>query len=176
MSRQTDEMKPLLLSLADAIECDLTQHANERFTGGRKAILELFEGYSPDVVSSITNSLSDGTNHVVAADQHIFGNVGAVTVVEGQQSSIHVFVYDRSKRPDDGSEPWEKFGRTWSRRQLYKWLEPSTKAIYYRDLWQEDWKKLPDGKQRLSSYNYNRERDFGASVAYSEMWTGGFKP
>lgn len=170
MSNIQGAMKPLMYSLADAIETDLSENIRgSQFTGSRKAVLELFEGYSPTVISSIDHSLWDTLNSVVAADQHIFGNVGVVTVVEGQQSTIHVFVYDRSKRP--GSEPWDSSGRMWSRRELYNWLRYSVKAIYYRDLWSEDWKKLEDGRVLLQQYCKDRgDINYSSKQAYMKMW------
>lgn len=166
-----EEMKPLLFALADAIETDLQTNPAQRFTGSRKAVLELFEGYSPTVMSGIDRSLWDSLNNVVAADQHIFGNIGVVTVVEGTQSTVHCFVYDRSKRSEgEGSGPWEKDGRTWSRRRLYSWLGNTVKAIYHRDLWSEEWKKLDDGRVRLCQYNDDRDSDSTAKESYNKMW------
>ena len=84
-----EEMKPLAYALADAIGTDFATGAqgSNSFAGSRKAVLELFEGYSPTVISGIDNSLYDPGNKVLAVDQHIFGNVGAITIVEGQQST-----------------------------------------------------------------------------------------
>ena len=80
----TEDMKPLVFALADAIETDIATGAQgaHSFAGSRKAVLELFEGYSPTILSGIDNSLYDPGNSVAAVDQHIFGNVGAITVVE----------------------------------------------------------------------------------------------
>lgn len=168
----TEEMKPLLFALADAIETDLST-TGTAFTGSRKAVLELFEGYSPTVISSIERSLWDGLNKVVAADQHIFGNVGVVTVVEGQQSTVHCFVYDRSKRPENSNcLPWPNSGCQWSRKDLYFWLEDSCKAIYHRDLWSEEWKKLEGASAKLKLYNYDRDDGVGAKKAYNRLWEG----
>ena len=167
MSTHTEDMKPLLFALADAIETDLGQVGKFGFTGSRKAVLELFEGYSPTVLSGIEHSLHDQGNSVVAADQHIFGNVGAITVIEGQQSTVHCFVYDRSKRPED-HKPFDTF---WSRKGLYSWLEGPVKAVYYRSLFDTEWKQLPNGRTRLN--NYNKAREAGLSTnreCYNEMW------
>jgi hypothetical protein len=163
-----DDMKPLVFALADAIETDLSPGAQGRhcFAGSRKAILELFEGYSPTIISSIEDSLYDPGNRVAAVDQHIFGNVGAITLVEGQQSTVHCFVYDRSKRIE-GTMPWNNF---WSRKDLYKWLELPVKAIYHRSIFDTEWSELPNGRNRVHEYCKARSRGDKARDAYNAMW------
>lgn len=166
-----EDMKPLVFALADAIETDLAAGAQggDCFSGSRKAILELFEGYSPTIISGIDNSLYDPGNSVAAVDQHIFGNVGAITIVEGQQGTVHCFVYDRSKRPENSNcTPWDNF---WSRKQLYFWLEHSCKAIYHRSIFDTEWGELKGAKAKLVAYN--DARDLGAlssREAYNNMW------
>ena len=165
-----EDMKPLLYALADAIETDFNTGARgeNSFAGSRKAVLELFEGYSPTILSGIDNSLYDPGNLVAAVDQHIFGNVGAITIVEGQQSTVHCFVYDRSKRPENSNcKPWGNF---WSRKDLYYWLEDSCKAIYHRDLWSETWEPLEGARKRLKKYNGDRDAGLSAKKSYMKMW------
>lgn len=163
----TEDMKPLVFALADAIETDIATGAQgaHSFAGSRKAVLELFEGYSPTVLSGIDNSLYDPGNALAAVDQHIFGNVGAITVVEGRQSTIHCFVYDRSKRPE--AEPWGNF---WSRKDLYKWLEVPVKAIYERSIFDTEWKPLEGGRMQLHEYCKARARGDKSREAYNAMW------
>lgn len=166
-----EEMKPLAYALADAIGTDFATGAqgSNSFAGSRKAVLELFEGYSPTVISGIDNSLYDPGNKVLAVDQHIFGNVGAITIVEGQQSTIHCFIYDRSKRPDNSNcTAWDNF---WSRKRLYFWLESSCKAIYHRSIFDTEWSELEDARNRLKDYNESRDKDkFTSREAYNNMW------
>ena len=163
----TEDMKPLVFALADAIETDLQSGAQgaHSFKGSRKAVLELFEGYSPTILSGVDNSLYDPGNSVAAVDQHIFGNVGAITIVEGQQSTVHCFVYDRSKRSE--SDPWNNF---WSRKDLYKWLECSVKAIYERSIFDTEWKQLENGRMQLHDYCKARTRGDKSREAYNTMW------
>lgn len=165
-----EDMKPLVLALADAIETDFYTGAQgaRSFEGSRKAVLELFEGYSPTVISGIDNSLYDPGNAVAAVDQHIFGNVGAITIVEGRQSTIHCFVYDRSKRPDNSNcTPWDNF---WSRKRLYFWLEDSCRAIYQRSIFDTEWKPLEGGRVQLRAYNEARDKGGSSREAYNAMW------
>ena len=165
-----ETMKPLLYALADAAAVDFVPGASgaNAFAGSRKGIIELFEGYSPTIISSIENSLYDPGNRVAAIDQHIFGNVGAITIVEGQQSTVHCFVYDRSKRPDNTNcTPWDNF---WSRKRLYFWLEDCCKAIYHRSIFSEDWEELPKARERLKSYNEDRDAGRGSKKSYTRMW------
>ena len=170
MSIPGDDMKPLLYALADAVETDFIPGASgaNAFAGSRKAVLELFEGYSPTVISGIDTSLYDPGNRVAAVDQHIFGNVGAVTVVEGRQSTVHCFVYDRSKRPE-----LPTFGNFWSRKDLYKWLETPVKAIYHRSIFDTKWEELPEARIRMREYNKARASGDKSRDAYREMWVEG---
>jgi hypothetical protein len=122
-------------------------------------------------MSGIDRSLWDGVNYVVAADQHVFGNIGVVTVVEGQQNTIHCFVYDRSKRPENTNcRPWCESGRTWSRKDLYYWLEESVRAIYYRSLYDTRWTLLEQGRKKLEKYNRDRDNGKSAKESYQQMW------
>ena len=166
-----ESLIPLMNALADSIATDFTPGASgaNALAGSRKAILELFEGYSPTIISSIDNSLLDPGNDVVAVDQHIFGNVGAVTIVEGRQSTVHCFVYDRSKRPDNTNcTPWDNF---WSRKRLYFWLEDSCKAIYHRSIFDTDWEQLPSASTRLKKYGRDRDNiNKNSRQAYNSMW------
>lgn len=165
------EIRPLAYALADAIGTDFSTgiQGKNPLAGSRKAMLELFEGYSPTVISGIDNSLCDSNNNVLAVDQHIFGNVGAITIVEGQQSTIHCFIYDRSKRPDNSNcTPWDNF---WSRKSLYRYLEiVGCKAIYHRSIFDTEWQQLPAAGTRLKEYNEARDRGDKSREAYNTMW------
>jgi hypothetical protein len=165
----SDNYKKLLYSLADAIETDLTITSDDHLVGSRTGVLDLFEGYSPVVVSGIKSSLYDTFNLVSAVDQQIFGNVYAVTVVELSKNSAHTFIYDASKTPENSNcTPWEQ--NRWSRKRLYYWLEDSVTAIYHRKLHVCDWRKLHNGKKKLSQYNKARDHGFRAKEAYADLW------
>ena len=164
-----EKLRPLLFAAADALDCDLVLKGMG-FTGSRKAKLELFEGYSPTIISSVESSLVDEGNKVVAAQVHIFGNIGAVLVVEGQQSHLSLFIYDRSKTLD-ADDP--ALGKFWSRKDLYNWLGYSIKAIYQRSLFDTKWEQLDNGKQRLAQYNEARQEGTHTSrEAYNLIFGG----
>ena len=161
----TEHMKPILFALADAMEIDLYVE-DYAFTGSRKAVLELFEGYSPTIVSNIENSLYSQSSKIVAAQVHVFGNVGVIAVVEEQKHHVSLFVYDRSKAPK--GEPWD-YG--WSRRVLYKWLGPCCKAVYHRSMFDKDWHRLEKGLAKLRTYNKQREnKEVSSREADACMW------
>jgi hypothetical protein len=159
----TDEMTPTLYSLADAIEIDLIMGEHD-FAGSRKAVLELFEGYSPTVISSIEESLYDDRNSVAAARIQIFGHLGLVVVAEYSTCRLTTFVIDRGKAKG------KAFGKTWSRKNLYEWLEVCTKAVYHRNTYDTVWEKLDNGVGRLKEYNKQRDSGRTAREAHDEMW------
>ena len=158
------EMKTKLFSLADALEMNLNAR-DGNITGTTKADIELFEGYSPTIISSIENSLMDYTNQVCAAEGQIWGNLGFVCVVEDTASRISFFVIDRSKRMK--MAPW---GTSWSRKLLYEWLEPCVKAVYDRSVFDTEWELLEGGPARIKKYNEARASGAKAKEAYELVW------
>jgi hypothetical protein len=160
-----ESIKPLLFVAADALDIDIVMR-HLRFTGSRKETLELFEGYSPIIVSNIEDSLIDVGANLIAARVHIFGNLGVILVVDGRRRDLNLFIFDRAKA-DKENDPWGAF---WSRRVLHKWLESSCNAIYRRDIWDTEWTKLAQGPKKLCHYNKQRNKGQKASKAYSNMW------
>jgi hypothetical protein len=165
-------LRPLLNAAADALGMDLrprvTLH-DQGVTGSRKCVLELFEGYSPTIVSSIEDCMIDKANSLVAIKVHIFGNVGAILLVEGRQSHLSLYVYDRSKTPENSNcAPWDSF---WSRKKLYYWLGDCVRSVYHRSLFDDTWEELPQGRARVRKYNDNRDRERVSSTeAYRIFW------
>jgi len=162
------ELKPMLFALADALDMDLAVD-DWAITGARKAVYDLFEGYSPTVVSTITDSLIDESNRVVAVCLQVWGKLGLVMVNESNTQTLSLFVYDRVKVPSSRKcVPWAGF---WSRKMLYYWLEDSCKAIYHRSVYDTEWHKLENGTAKLKEYNASRDHDtLTAKEAYVVMW------
>lgn len=157
-------IKPKLFALADALEMHI-DIAGHKFTGTRKQVLELFNGYSPTIISSIENTLIDEINEVVAAQGQIWGNVGFVIVVERTRCKVSFFLYDRSKIPVGAA--WDT---NWSRKRLYHWLGGCCVAIYHRSMFDTVWQPLDKGKQRLAAYNQSRDDGVTARHAYEQVW------
>lgn len=158
-------IQPLLYSIADALEINLIP-TEDGFTGSRKAVMELFEGYSPCVISGINNSLVDKNAGIAAAELHVFGNLGLVIIAEDHLARLSLFVIDRSKR-----HLRPPFRKGWSRKGLYAWLEVCTKAVYSRYMYDHTWQKLPEGVRRLRQYNTDRSaKIISKDRACNDMW------
>lgn len=162
----SDTIKTKLYALADALEMRLV-YRDGKIDGQAKSDMELFAGYSPTIISSIEESLVDHTNSVVAVEGQIWGNLGFVCVVEDFANRISFFVIDRSKRPPTVA-PW---GHSWSRKELYAWLEYSCKAVYDRSVFDTEWELLENGPAKLKAYNRAREAGKKAKEAYELVWT-----
>lgn len=163
------EEMTMLTAMADALEIDITPDGPCRIKGSRKAVMEVFEGYSPTVVSSVFDSIIDSSAGIIGVCIQVWGNLNIMCINDRHAQLLTLFVYDRTKVTKE-SPP---FGAFWSRRHTYKWLEGCTKGIYSRSIYDTVWTKLESGTQRLSSYNYNRSHDISAGAACDEMWNGG---
>ncbi len=166
----TADLTPMIYSIADALEIDMrvdySQSTRGKLSGKRNVVMEVFEGYSPTVVTEVLESQVYDVS--VVATVRIWGNLCLMIINDKYTQMLTLFVYDKSKAPK--GKPFEKF---WSRKHTYKWLDNSIKAIYSRSVFDTKWTKLESGTQRLSSYNYNRKHNISASAAYDEMWHGG---
>lgn len=162
------DIKPMLFSVADALDMDLGT-TDWEITGSRQSVYDLFEGYSPTVVSTITNSLIDESNKVVAVDLQVWGNLGLILVNESQTQTLSLFVYDRARALSKREGlPWAVF---WSREMLYSWLETPCKAIYHRSVFEDNWHLLEKGTAKLREYNEARDKEtMTAKEAYVAMW------
>lgn len=161
-----EDIKHKLYALADALEIDLSL-TETGFEGTTKRVLEIFEGYSPTIITSIEHSLIDSTNDVVGAAGQIWGNVGFVLVVEHIKSRISFFIYDRAKA-DKGMLPFQP--DQWSRKQLYFWLKDCCKAIYHRSMFDIQWQRVNQGPLRLREYDEERQKGATAKEAYNLVW------
>lgn len=159
-------MEAVLYALADAVEINLVMN-DKAFSGSRKAVMELFEGYSPTVISSIDEALMDENSETAAVRMQVFGNLGLVVVAENRTSTLSLFVIDRSKAPKEAAFQKPK---SWSRQELYLWLEVCTKAVYSRSLYDTVWAKLPNGIGKLKAYNEDRKAGVKAKEAHTRMW------
>lgn len=168
--------------IADVLGMDIVL-SDETITGSCKRVMEVFEGYSPTVVSEITDSLVDDANGIYGACARIWGNLSVLVVNEQKTQRVTVFVYDRSKAPQHESPFGD--GRYWSRKCCYAWLGSCCKHIYYRDVWDSEWSTLKAGATKLRKYNNMRKgtklrkyNDIGKGhscstrEAYTAMWGG----
>lgn len=162
-------IRPLLYSLADALEMDLSVDNLGVLQGTRKGVLELFQDYSPTLCSSVCWSCIDKPMGVVAADVHVWGKVGVTIVVEEKLDLISLFVTDRNKVTiSKDNFPFDS--GHWSRRRLYEFVEPGLKAVYYRNLIETDWQQLENGVVRLRTYNQMRSKKLASREAFEYMW------
>ncbi len=162
-----DKLQSMLYPLADALEMDLAVESF-KITGSRKGVYEVFEGYSPTVVAQVKDSLIDEMNGISAVVIQVWGNLNIMMISEDRKSLLTLFVFDRAKAPDPKyMNPWQGF---WSRKDCYKWLEPSCQAIYSRSIFDTVWAKLPEGMKRLRLYNSARNQGASSGQAYKAMW------
>ena len=156
--------KPMIYNLCDSLETDVTFNGH-RIQGKACREIPLFEGYSPQVSSEITDSLLDPYG-IAAVCVRIWGNLAVLIVNERKTDRLTLFVYNRAKvRP--GSKPWVD---CWSRRKVYDFLGPCCKAIYHRSVFDTEWQVLDQGPQKLSTYNEMREACEGSKDSYLAMW------
>lgn len=160
------EIKTKLFSLADALEMRLVARDGE-INGTVKMDIDLFQDYSPTIISSIEDSLIDYTNQVVAVEGQIWGNLGFVCIVEDTASRISFFVIDRSKR----YKKERAFTNTWSRKYTYEWLAKCCKAVYDRSVFDTEWELLEGGPKKLRDYTNARKDGAKAKEAYELVWT-----
>ena len=160
-----------LYALADAIGIDLVCEPYS-FSGSSKRKIDIFEGYSPTVCPTIEKSVISRSAGVVAAQGQLWGNLGFVITVEDKNNLVSFFLYDRSKTPDNKYCAPLSAQEGWSRKRLYYWLEKSVKAVYYRDILEQDWQLHPSGPKKIAIYNDMRDKGHTAREAYMNMWGG----
>lgn len=161
-----DTTKPMLFSLADALEIDLQVTHLAELTGSSKKIMEVFEGYSPTVVTSVIDSLVDEHNGVIGVCVQIWGNLNVMCINDSRSQLLSLYVYDRSKIVK-GSFPFDTF---WSRQHTYKFLGSCVKGVYSRSIYDTVWAKLEKGPSALRIYNDMRQKGIDADTAYMAMW------
>lgn len=163
----TDEMKPKLFALADAIGISLRIEADGLMVGTQKRTLDLFEGYSPTIITDVDWGCVDEFSQTAVAAGRIWGNLGFVCVVEERYGSrVSFFVIDRSKADD--APPLET--DRWSRAKLYSWLADCCKAVYHRSMYDTVWEELEKGPQKLKDYVTFRDQNMPSSEAYRTVW------
>lgn len=160
-----DTLKPMIYSIADALEIDLIRRGNH-LEGKRKVVMAVFEGYSPTVVTNVIDSIIDDHNGVIAVCVQIWGNLNVLCVNDKQAQNLTLFVYDRSKIKK-GSSPFDTF---WSRQKTYRFLGPCIKGIYHRSVFDTVWTLMEDGPSKLRIYNDMREKGMTANSSYMAMW------
>ncbi len=160
--------KEFLFALADALDMDLKLKGFE-ICGTRKTQLDLFEGYSPNISTSIINSLTDFYNGVIGVHVQVWGNLNIILLLETRYNKIDLFVLDRSKLVD--GFPWTK--NQWSREACYRFIESGLKAIYTRIIYDNEWTLVEDGPKRMRRYNLMRENGKSASEAHL-AWNEGY--
>lgn len=161
-----EETKSMLLALADALEINMKLVGLTELEGSSKRVMEVFEGYSPTVVSTVLASLVDEHNGVMGVCIQIWGNLNVMCINDRRSQTLTLYVYDRSKVVKD-SFPFSTF---WSRLDTYKFLGPCVKGIYSRSVYDTVWKKLEQGPSRLRLYNDMRHKNTDADTAYMAMW------
>jgi len=166
------EEKQMLYPLADALDMDFSLVA-DRLKGNRKTKMDLFEGYSPTIVSTIVRSLTHFSYGVTGILLQVWGNLHIAIINEDKTKQLTLFVLDRAamKRVNPKTGLFED--NTWSRGDLYRLMEPGLKAVYYRSSYNTEWKKLSNGTQRLKAYNAARRDGHSASAAWDIFWEGG---
>lgn len=167
-----ESMKPRLFAVADALGMDLKYNReHSEIHGTTKRKVELFEGYSPTICPTIESSIVCSSAKVVAAQGQIFGNLGFVITCEAYGDLVSLFLYDRSKTPENvDCTPFQQWG--WSRKRLYFWLEKSVKAVYFRSMFDDEWKRHPCGPKQIAEYNRARDNGAKAKDAYELVWGG----
>ena len=161
------DIKTTLFAVADSLGMNMRRD-DDILTGNRKTTLDLFEGYSPTIITEIVDSLVDELNEVVGVKVRVWGNLGVLLIAEQQRGTIHAFVYDRSAAPQDPVFVDNK----WSRARTYAWLEGCVKGIYHRFVYDYEWQVLDQPAARLKAYNKARRDDVGARQAYELIWGG----
>lgn len=157
---------PMIYELGDALELDFTVIAKNKLRGERKVYLEVFEGYSPTVVTEVLDSIIDIPVGIVAVCMRIWGNLNIMCINDKKTNILSLYVYDRSK-VFAKSTPWVS---RWSREHAYRFLAPCIKGIYWRSVFENTWHKLDKGPTKLHLYNELCKKGAGASAAYITMW------
>jgi len=160
-------LTPMLYALGDSAGMDVGFNVKvSKIHGNRKGIMEVFEGYSPTVVTEITHSIVDMSSGIVAICVRVWGNLNVLIIYDSRMRYQSMYVYDKSKVRED-STPWDS---RWSRKHTYKFLESCVKGIYWKSEGGLTWTKLEQGVTRLGVYNDMRKKGATASAAYITMW------
>jgi hypothetical protein len=161
-----ERIRPKLFALADALGMDLkVDKEYATINGTTKRKVDLFEGYSPTICPTIELGRICTSSRVMFSQGQIFGNLGFVCTVEAYGDLVTFMLYDRSKVEGD---PQNDAG--WSRRKLYKWLGDAVKAVYYRSMFDDEWRLLDKGPARIREYNEARAKQMSAKEAYDIVW------
>lgn len=163
-----DVVTPMLYSLADALEIDIVRDGPTRLKGSRKAVMKVFKGYSPTVVSSVFDSIVDTSTAtgMIGVCVQVWGNLNVMCLNDNRAQKLSLFVYDRTKVAQN-SDP---FGAFWSRKHTYAFLGPCIKGVYWRSVYETKWVKLEQGPTLLRLYNDMRKKGKDSNTAYTAMW------
>lgn len=167
-----NEEKHMLYPLADALDMDFSLVA-DRLKGNRKTKMDLFEGYSPTIVSTIVRSLTHFSYGVTGVLVQVWGNLHVAIVNEDNTKQLFLFVLDRSKMKEAYPKSDLFENNEWSRGDMYHLMEPGLKAIYYRSSYNTQWRRLGNDKQRLKAYNVARKGGYDAAAAWDIFWDEG---
>ena len=162
-----DEVTSMLYSLGDALEIDIVRDGPTHLKGSRKAVMQVFEGYSPTVVSSVFDSIIDDAAGMIGVCMQVWGNLNIMCINDRRAQKLSLFVYDRTKVAAHGRKP---FGAFWSRQNTYAFLGPCIKGIYWRSIYDTEWTKMKQGTTALQLYNDMREKGTDSNTAYTAMW------
>lgn len=128
----------LVFPLADALEIDLRIVDSKELTGVKSTRLELFEGYSPTVVSTTLESLLDTYTRVAGVYMQIWGNLNIVLIHQEASSLLELFILDRSKLKKN-SGPFHM--NQWSQDLCHAFIKPGLKAKYFRQTYEVEWQE-----------------------------------
>lgn len=160
------EQRPMLYPLADALEMEF-RITKDGLEGTRKTAIELFEGYSPTICSTILESLTDFEYGVIGIYMQIWGNLHVAIINEDQYKQLTLFVVDRSKMAKRVVFPPNT---KWSRKRAYAALGGGTVAIYHRGSYDDDWKRMENAVARLKKYNSDRVENRPARESFNDFW------
>ena len=161
-----EEVTSMLYSLADALEIDIVLDGPTHLKGSRKAVMQVFEGYSPTVVSSVFDSIIDDSAGMIGVCVQVWGNLNIMCLNDRRAQKLSLFVYDRTKVVQ-GSDP---FGAFWSRKNTYAFLGPCIKGVYWRSIYDTEWAKMEQGTTALHLYNDMRKKGTDSDTSYMAMW------
>jgi len=164
--------KQFLYPLTDALEMDLIV-VDGGLEGTKTTDIDLFEGYSPTIVSTVVESLTHFSYCVVGVLIQVWGNLHIVMVNEEIHKRLLLFVLDKGKINE--VFPKEEFfpRNKWSRKTLYRVMGPGVKAIYHRCSYDDTWEKLKNGPERLRKYNEARSQNMDSKMAWNLFWGEG---
>jgi len=164
--------KQFLYPLTDGLEMGLTI-GDDGLEGTKTTEIDLFEGYSPTIVSTVIESLTHFSYDVVGVLVQVWGNLHIVMVNEEIHKRLLLFVLDKGRINE--AYPKEAFfpGNKWSRKNLYRVMGPGVKAIYHRCSYDDNWEKLENGPEKLRKYNEARGQNMDSNMAWNLFWGEG---